>query len=70
MKTEQAIELARDFARRQQYDVASYDTKATRRGADWQIDFYPTGRDARPGDFFSVYFNERTPSSMRLVPGK
>jgi hypothetical protein len=70
MTSEQAIERARDFARGQGYDVARYDATAIGRGRDWQVDFRSRDRKPRPGDFFSVYFNEQSPSVMRLVPGK
>ena len=70
MTTEQAIDHARNFARAQGYDVAKYDAKAIKRGRDWEVDFRSRDRKPRPGDHFSVHFNEQTPSAMRLVPGK
>ena len=70
MTIEQAIALAGDFAREKGYDVARYDPKATAKRHEWQVDFYARDTKARPGDFFSVLFNEQTPTAMRLVPGK
>jgi hypothetical protein len=68
--SEQAIELARRFAIDSGVDAAKYDARAAREGTLWTVDFLPKETKPRPGDFFSVHFDERTPSSMRLVPGK
>jgi len=68
--TEQAIERARRFAIDSGIDIAKYDARAARKGTLWTVDWLPRETKPRPGDFFSVHFDERTPSSMRLVPGK
>jgi hypothetical protein len=70
MTTEQAIEQARRFARAHGYDVARYDATAVKKGQEWLVDFRSRESRPRPGDFFSVSFNEQAPSAMRLVPGK
>lgn len=70
MTNQQAIELASTFAREKGYDVARYNPQAIGKGQEWQVDFYASDKKPRPGDFFSVLFNEQTPASMRLVPGK
>ncbi len=67
---EQAIEHARAFARAQGYDVARYDAKAVKKRHEWEVDFRSRDRKPRPGDFFTVFFDEQAPSAMRLVPGK
>jgi hypothetical protein len=70
MTNEQVVDLARNFAREQGYDVARYDTRSIRKGHDWHVEFRPRDPKPRPGDFFSVHVNEQAPSMMRLVPGK
>jgi hypothetical protein len=66
---EQAIDVARDFARGRSYRTAAYDATATKQGAVWRVIFHPKEPKPRPGDFFSVYIDETT-SKVRLVQGK
>lgn len=70
MTAEQAIEQASRFARTHGYDVSRYDATATKKGQEWVVDFRSRESRPRPGDFFSVFFDERAPSAMRLAPGK
>jgi hypothetical protein len=70
MKAVEVLELARNYARQQNYDVDKYDANATEEGTRWRIDFHSKERKPVPGDFFSVYVDCQTKSVVRQVPGK
>jgi hypothetical protein len=66
-----AVEAAIAFARQQGYPVDDYVAKAQKDGAEWRVNFTkaPPQRPG-PGDFFTVYVDDRTMTASRIVPGK
>jgi hypothetical protein len=69
MNAKEVLEVAGKFAQREGYDINQYKIRTTKKGAEWRIDFLPKAKKPRPGDFFSVYVNERS-KSARLISGK
>jgi hypothetical protein len=68
MTEEEAIEKARDYARRRGYDPAQYEATAENTGGEWHVFF--RGKELRPGNFFSVFVNDESERVRELAPGK
>ena len=68
MTAQEAINLARDFASQQGYDVERYEPTANHSDGEWHVFFL--GQDLRPGNFFSVYVDEASATVRELIPGK
>ena len=70
MTEEEALSAARDFALKQGRDPARYKTSVMLQGTLWKIDFFSNAEKPAPGDFFSVYLDDRSGAVTRIVPGK
>mgnify|MGYP001088363460 CR=1 FL=1 len=72
MKATEATELASNFARQKGYDIIQYNIKTAKRGGQWRIFFHRKSgmHRPRPGDFFTVYVDDRSESIRRIVYGK
>jgi hypothetical protein len=66
----EALKAARDFARNKGRNVSAYETKITRQGVQWQVEFFSVQPKPAPGDFFTVYLDDQSGSVIRLVDGK
>jgi hypothetical protein len=65
------VELAYRFATQKGYDRAGYKVRASKKNDEWQIFFRRSAfSKARPGDFFTVYVDDKSRSVRRLVEGK
>ena len=72
MNETEAVKLATHYVREQGYDPASYRIRASRQKGSWEVYFEydpATGRPG-PGDFFTVYLDDRSKSVERMVHGK
>lgn len=71
MTEREAIERANEFARARGRDTKGYEASAERDGGEWRVDFRPADEDVKsaPGDFFTVYVNNRT-GEARMFEGK
>lgn len=71
MTGKQAVEVASAFAKQKNQDVSQYTSKATKKGALWQVYFQRKSEyKPRPGDFFTVYVDDQSGSAKRIVYGK
>lgn len=71
MDTAEITRLASDFARAHGYEVGEYTMRVGKKGRGWEVYFQrETVAKARPGDFFSVYVDERSRSATRIIYGK
>ncbi|WP_166298048.1 hypothetical protein [Bradyrhizobium sp. 2S1] len=70
MNEEEAVRLATLYARQQGYDPGQYEIRADRRDGEWLIFFRSGLARPGPGDFFTVYVDDKSRSAQRLVPGK
>lgn len=72
MNETDAAKLAADYAREQGYDPAQYDVRAASKEGEWEIYFERKSARVRPGpgDFFTVYVDDRSQSVERIVHGK
>lgn len=70
MQQQEAIELARSFARSQGRNSDRYNTAAVLEGKQWRVEFLSRQEKPRPGDFFTVYIDDQSRRVERLVPGK
>jgi hypothetical protein len=69
---EEAVGLATRFAQQQGYDASQYKIRASKPDEEWRIFFQRNGSPfkPRPGDFFTVYVDDKSRSARRLVHGK
>lgn len=70
MQEQEALELARSFARNEGRDPDRYHTKAVLEGKQWTVEFLSRQEKPRPGDFFTVHIDDQSQRVERLVPGK
>jgi hypothetical protein len=72
MNEREAIELATEFARGRGRDTERYEAEAERGRGGWSVDFRPRGKDAkpRPGDFFTVYVDDKSGKVRGMDDGK
>jgi hypothetical protein len=71
MTEREAIEIASEFARGRGRDTERYEAEAERGRGEWRIDFRPRG-DVKPspGDFFTVYVDNRSGKVRGMDEGK
>lgn len=72
MNEREAIELASEFARARGRDTGRYAAEAGRGRGGWRVDFRPRGEDAKPspGDFFTVYVDDKSGKVRGMDDGK
>jgi uncharacterized iron-regulated membrane protein len=72
MNEREAIELAAEFARARGRDAGLYAAEAERERGVWRVDFRPGGEDAKPspGDFFTVYVDDKSGKVRGMEDGK
>ncbi|RYF30049.1 MAG: hypothetical protein EOO23_06035 [Comamonadaceae bacterium] len=71
MNKTEAAKLASDFALQQGYDVHQYSLRVTKRIGEWEVYFQrKSAAKPQPGDFFSIYVDERSKTVNRIVHGK
>lgn len=72
MRKQEAVELARDFAKKKGYDAELYDVRSKKEAGIWNIYFQrkSEGFKPNPGDFFTVYVDDLTKEVQRIVYGK
>jgi hypothetical protein len=68
MNEKEVIELASDFAEQKGYDISQYNLTAKREKREWIVRFQ--GKELRPGNFFTIYVDDKTKSVKQLFPGK
>lgn len=68
MTVEEVIKIAREYSVRHGYDAEQYEATAERSNDEWHVFF--RGKELRPGNFFSVFVDDRSQSVRELVPGK
>lgn len=72
MNETEAIGLATEFARGRGRDAGRYEGEAVRERGGWRVDFRPRGEDAKPspGDFFTVYVDDKSGRVRGMEEGK
>jgi hypothetical protein len=67
----EVIQVASRFAGQQGYDSTQYHVRATKKDHQWEVYFQRRiEHKPSPGDFFTVYINDRSKSVQRMVVGK
>ena len=72
MSEGEAVKLASEHARQHGYDPAYYHVLAVRKNGKWEVHFERNGElsKPRPGDFFTIYVDDRTKVVERMIHGK
>lgn len=70
MQRDKVIRLASQYARRHGYSVQAYEVTLKRNGREWQISFRSKAAKPDPGDFFTVYMDDRSGQVTNFAPGK
>jgi len=72
MTEREAIERAAEFARDGGRDAGRYEAEAVRERGVWRVEFRPRGEDAKPspGDFFTVYVDDKSGRVRGMEDGK
>ncbi len=66
-----AVEMASEFAGREGYDIRQYNVQVKRTSTVWEIRFLRKNEaKPSPGDYFTIYVDERSKSVERIVHGK
>lgn len=68
MESDKVIELAKRYAERNGYEPHAYEISAQRENSTWSVRF--EGREKRPGNFLTVYIDDRTGELRDFFPGK
>ena len=69
-RTNKVVEIARAHALRGGCLVVGYVADAALSGGEWMVTFHRTGEKQAPGDFCTVYVDDRTMTPTRLIAGK
>jgi len=72
MQEHEAATLAKNYARENNIDTASYVVSTERIGREWQVHFVRDGKQEKPapGDFFTVFVDTELKAVTKIVPGK
>ncbi len=70
MKETEAVELASNFAQQQGYNVSQYNIRPAKKDTQWEIYFQSKINKPRPGDFFTVYIDDKSRAVQRIIYGK
>lgn len=71
MQQTEAITAATKFAQDRGYDPQQYDVTANKQKLLWKLDFHmKTKTKPRPGDFFTIFVDDRSGAFLRIVYGK
>jgi hypothetical protein len=68
MKEKEAIEIASNYAKQQGYDISQYDITAKHEKGEWVVHF--KGKKPVPGNFFTVYIDDKSKVVKQLFRGK
>jgi hypothetical protein len=70
MDAAQVIAAAQQKAQEHGYTVSEYRAHAVCEANTWTVDFSSNREKPRPGDFFTVFIDDRTGAVVRFVTGK
>lgn len=68
MTGEEVIKIACEYSLRHGYEPEQYEVTAELANDEWHVFF--RGKELRPGNFFSVFVDDRSKNVRELVPGK